>query len=190
MPKWLKTITSNTPTLKLECLSYIMLPCYTCHENRKLKSRGCFLLIRCYFIYRLVEGLASADEGAKSIEPKLITATVLSIIYDLPRVYLNVNLFGSFCSFYYNIIKDSSDTITFRVMRGKVHLHFLAVALKMSSASPWDHVKALLNTRESMYLSISSFSLLSFYWPCKYVVVVQTGQGLLTALCASKTALG
>ena len=38
MPKWKKTITSHTPTLKLECLSYIMLPCHTCHDEKKLKS--------------------------------------------------------------------------------------------------------------------------------------------------------
>ena len=38
MPKWLKPITSHTPTLKLECLSYIMLLCRTCHNERKLRS--------------------------------------------------------------------------------------------------------------------------------------------------------
>ena len=78
-----------------------------------------FHRIRCYFIYLLVEGLAAADDVAKSIKPKLITMTVISIIYDLPRVYLNVNLFGSLCSFYHNIIQDTSDTITYRVMEGK-----------------------------------------------------------------------
>ena len=38
MPKWLKPITSHTPTLKLECLSYIMLPCHTCHDEKKPRS--------------------------------------------------------------------------------------------------------------------------------------------------------
>ena len=38
MPKWLRPITFHTPTLKLECLSYIMLPCHTCHDERKLRS--------------------------------------------------------------------------------------------------------------------------------------------------------
>ena len=74
--------------------------------------------LRCYFIYRLVEGLSSSEEVAKSIKPKLIICTVLSVLYDLPRLYLNVNLFGSLCTFYYNIIQKSIDYITYRIMKG------------------------------------------------------------------------
>ena len=74
-------------------------------------------LFRCYFIYRLVEGLSSSDEVAKNIRPKLIVTLILSVIYDLPRLYLNVNLFGSLCTFYYNIIQRVIDSITYRAMK-------------------------------------------------------------------------
>ena len=38
MPKQLKTVTPCTPILKLECLSYIMVPSHTCHDERKLRT--------------------------------------------------------------------------------------------------------------------------------------------------------
>ena len=69
---------------------------------------------RCYFVYRLVEGLATVDDVVKTIEPKLKLFSFLSILYDLPRVYLNVNLFGSLCSFYYNIVKQDNLVTTIR----------------------------------------------------------------------------
>ena len=59
-----------------------------------------------------------ADEVTKSIRPKLITTTIISIMYDLPRLYLNVNLFGSLCSFYYIYINPSTDTFTFSYQTG------------------------------------------------------------------------
>ena len=31
-------MTPCTPNLKLECLSYIMVPCHTCHHERKLRT--------------------------------------------------------------------------------------------------------------------------------------------------------
>ena len=86
-----------------------------CHNVQSLTTSALF---RCYFIYLLVKGLSAADDVAKSIKPKLITTTVLSILYDLPRVYLNVNLFGSLCSFYYNIVQHASDTMNYRVKKG------------------------------------------------------------------------
>ena len=68
-----------------------------------------------------MEGFASADEVAKSIKPKLITSTVISIIYDLPRIYLNVNLFGSLCTFYHIIIDPYTDSITYRIKTSKTN---------------------------------------------------------------------
>ena len=38
LPKWLKTVTLHTPSLKLECLSYKMLPRHTCHEDSTPRS--------------------------------------------------------------------------------------------------------------------------------------------------------
>ena len=76
------------------------------------------LVFRCYFIYRLVEGFATASEVAKSIRPKLIGFTALSILYDLPRAYLNVNLFGSLCSFYYNVLIYVNGSFSYRYKRG------------------------------------------------------------------------
>ena len=60
---------------------------------------------RYYMVYRLVSGFAHMTEVETSIKPKLKLFSLLSILYDLPRVYLNVDMFGSLCSFYYNIIK-------------------------------------------------------------------------------------
>ena len=60
--------------------------------------------------------MATADDVAKSIKPKMITVSILSIFYDCPRIYLNVNLFGSLCSFYYNIIKQN---IMVSIIRGE-----------------------------------------------------------------------
>ena len=75
--------------------------------------------LRCYFIYRLVEGITTAEEVAKNIKPKLITCAVMSVLYDLPRMYLNVNLFGSICSFYHNVIKHGLNFITIRYKKCK-----------------------------------------------------------------------
>ena len=72
------------------------------------------MVCRCYFIYRLVEGFSTADEVAKIIKAKLTIFTVLSILYDLPRMYLNVNLFGSLCSFYYIVIRNVNKILTYR----------------------------------------------------------------------------
>ena len=55
-----------------------------------------------------------ADEVAKSIKPKLIFCTFMSVLYDLPRLYLNVNLFGSMCSFYHNVIKQAANVVVIR----------------------------------------------------------------------------
>ena len=69
-------------------------------------------------MYRLVEGITTADEVTKSVRPKLIGCTILSILYDLPRAYLNVNLFGSLCSFYYNVVMNVNSHVSFRYKTG------------------------------------------------------------------------
>ena len=69
-------------------------------------------------MYRLVEGITTADEVTKSVRPKLIGCTILSILYDLPRAYLNVNLFGSLCSFYYNVVMNVNNHVSFRYKTG------------------------------------------------------------------------
>ena len=73
-----------------------------------------------------------ADEVAKSIKPKLIACTVVSILYDLPRAYLNVNLFGSICSFYYNVILNAKNFFSFRYQTGKLDKSELAPNLFFS----------------------------------------------------------
>ena len=76
---------------------------------------------RCYYVSLLVEGLASADDLARSIRPKILICSLLSILYDLPRIYLNVNLFGSLCSFYHNYIKKSVVITTLKDYDGICH---------------------------------------------------------------------
>merc|ERR1711922_77560 len=39
------------------------------------------------------------------LRPKLRIFLVASFLYDLPRLYLNVNVFGSLCSFWHNVVK-------------------------------------------------------------------------------------
>ena len=89
------------------------------------------LVFRCYFIYRLVEGFATADEVAKSIRPKLIGFTALSILYDLPRAYLNVNLFGSLCSFYYNVLIYVNGSFSYRYKRG-MSTHRIVLLIRLN----------------------------------------------------------
>ena len=38
------------------------------------------------------------------VKPKLHLALVISLLYDLPRLYLNVHIFSSICSLYYNVM--------------------------------------------------------------------------------------
>ena len=52
--------------------------------------------------------MMQSSEVEKSIKPKLMLFSLLTIMYDLPRVYLNVDMFGSLCSYYYNIIKQDN----------------------------------------------------------------------------------
>ena len=40
----------------------------------------------------------------EKLKPKLYFAIALGFLYDIPRVYLNVHVFGSICSLYYNVI--------------------------------------------------------------------------------------
>ena len=40
----------------------------------------------------------------EKLRPKLRLALFLSLLYNLPRVFLNVHVFGSICSLYYNLI--------------------------------------------------------------------------------------
>ena len=40
------------------------------------------------------------------LKPKLYAALVAGLLYDSPRVYLNVHTFGSICSFYYNVVQQ------------------------------------------------------------------------------------
>ena len=61
-----------------------------------------------------MEGLTTAQEVAKSIKPKLIFCSIISAAYDIPRIYLNVNLFGSLCSYYHNLIVPTSLVTTLR----------------------------------------------------------------------------
>ena len=40
----------------------------------------------------------------EQLKPKFYLALVFCLFYNLPRLYLNVHIFGSICSLYYNII--------------------------------------------------------------------------------------
>ena len=79
-------------------------------------------MLRCYSIYQLVKGITSVDEVNANIKPKLTLFVILSIIYDLPRMYLNVNLFGALCSFYYMFIEQVMDVSTLYHVEGKYHI--------------------------------------------------------------------
>ena len=46
-----------------------------------------------------------AEETMARLRPKLRICLVASFLYDLPRLYLNVNVFGSLCSFWHNVVK-------------------------------------------------------------------------------------
>ena len=74
---------------------------------------------RCYFVYCLVSGTVRADELAKNVADTLKYLAILSVLYDLPRIYLNVNLFGCLCSFYHNVIKQITVVTTIRHGEGK-----------------------------------------------------------------------
>ena len=63
--------------------------------------------------------MAKIEDVALDLKPKLIFFSCLSIFYDLPRLYLNVNLFGSLCSFYYNVIEQVTVVTTLRHSDGK-----------------------------------------------------------------------
>ena len=76
-------------------------------------------LSRCYSIYQLVKGITSVDEVNEKMKPKLTFVIILSIIYDLPRLYLNVNLFGALCSFYYILIKQVQEVTTLSHTEGE-----------------------------------------------------------------------
>ena len=41
----------------------------------------------------------------EQLRPKLYFAIIAGLIYDAPRVYLNVHTFGSLCTFYYNVVQ-------------------------------------------------------------------------------------
>ena len=41
----------------------------------------------------------------EQLRPKLYFAIVAGLIYDAPRVCLNVHTFGSLCTFYYNVVQ-------------------------------------------------------------------------------------
>ncbi|MEE3019846.1 MAG: hypothetical protein VX313_01200 [Bacteroidota bacterium] len=64
-------------------------------------------------------GLATAEEVTESLKSKLIITAIFSFIYDIPRIYLNVNLFGALCSFYYNVMMDDSNIVSFRHDNGE-----------------------------------------------------------------------
>ena len=57
-------------------------------------------------------GLASANDVAEGIKPKLKLFASLSVLYDFPRMYLNVNLFGSLCSCYDNLIVPTATVLS------------------------------------------------------------------------------
>ena len=63
--------------------------------------------------------MARIEDVVMDLKPKLIFFSCLSILYDLPRLYLNVNLFGSLCSFYYNVIEQVTVVTTLRHDDGK-----------------------------------------------------------------------
>ena len=69
-----------------------------------------------------MEGISTADDVAKSIKPKMIVFTILSVFYDIPRVYLNMNLFGPLCTFYYNVILNVNNVVTLRFETGEFHI--------------------------------------------------------------------
>ena len=94
---------------------------------------------RCYFVYRLVVGLASADDVAQSLKSPHILCSILSMIYDIPRIYLNVNLFGSLCSFYHNIIAPTAVVTTLRHYDGKFHV---SVDSREQNSLIWGHLWA------------------------------------------------
>ena len=84
---------------------------------------GLHFPFRCYFIYCLVSGTVRADELAKTVAKKLRYLAILSVLYDMPRIYLNVNLFGSLCSFYHNVIKQITVVTTIRQGNGKSRIN-------------------------------------------------------------------
>ena len=89
-------------------------------NNKPFNKRfGYFFGSRCYFVYCLVVGYATHEEVAKSMKPKLIITAIISVIYDVPRVYLNVNLYGALCSFYYNVVESDNNIISLRHNDGK-----------------------------------------------------------------------
>ena len=49
-----------------------------------------------------------AEETMERLQPKLRVALIISVIYDLPRIYLNVHIFGSLCSLWHNGIMSRS----------------------------------------------------------------------------------
>ena len=70
-------------------------------------------------MYQLVEGMNRVEDVAKALKTKLLCFPLLSILYDLPRLYLNVNLFGCLCSFYYNFIEQVTVVTTLRHDNGE-----------------------------------------------------------------------
>ena len=40
----------------------------------------------------------------EKLKPKLYIAVTLGLLYNLPRIYLNVHVFGSLCTLYHNVI--------------------------------------------------------------------------------------
>ena len=91
---------------------------YLVHANLRANTIS-LTTIRCFFFYCLVAGLATAEEVAKSLQSKLIITAIFSFIYDIPRIYLNVNLYGALCSFYYNVMLDDNNIVSFRHDNGK-----------------------------------------------------------------------
>ena len=71
-----------------------------------------FISHRCYFFYCLAEGITTIEDVANTLKSKLLFFSCLTILYDLPRLYLNVNLFGCLCSFYYNFIEQVTAVTT------------------------------------------------------------------------------